>query len=70
MIISQHNRLSFFLFVLIAAAAIGCHETNPNLMSPLGVGAQAPEILATGWINGTPDSTAGKVVVVDCWAHW
>ena len=49
---------------------IGCGPTDPTLMSPLGVGATAPEIAATGWINGTPEATAGKVVVVDCWAYW
>ena len=60
----------FFLCMLVAGMLIGCRPTDPTLMSPLGVGATAPEIAATGWINGTPEATAGKAVVVDCWAYW
>ena len=58
------------LWILVAGMLLGCRPTDPTLMSPLGVGATAPEIAAKGWINGTPEATSGKVVVVDCWAYW
>ena len=54
----------------IAIHLFGCQKTDPSLRSPLGVGAVAPEIVATGWINGAPQSFEGQVVVLDCWAHW
>ena len=40
---------------------------------PLGVGATQPEFQAAGWINGPAPAAsdlAGKVVVIDVWAHW
>ena len=37
---------------------------------PLAVGAEAPGFVAGGWINGTPNTSAGRLVVVDVWALW
>ncbi len=65
-----HATGALCLSMLLAGMFVGCRKTDPTLMSPLGVGANAPEIAAMGWINGTPEATSEKVVVVDCWAYW
>lgn len=44
-------------------------------LSPAGaqVGSVAPEITATGWVNGVAPTQAelqGKIVVVEAWATW
>lgn len=46
---------------------------SQNERTPLGVGATLPPFRAAGWINGPVPSAAelaGKVIVIDVWAHW
>ena len=67
-----------FMFLVAIAVLTGCNtgdQTGPPAAEARasGGGKPAPEILAQGWLNGAPPSTsdlAGKVVVVDVWAHW
>ena len=62
-------RRSAFLLVITGMCA-GCGIQGDG---PLGRGATSPRLLAEGWLNGTAPSEselAGKVVVVDVWAHW
>ena len=66
----HNSQIVVLISILIATFSTGCRQSDPRFMSPLGVGADAPEILAAGWLNGTPDDMSGKVVVVDCWGFW
>ncbi|MFM9963550.1 MAG: redoxin domain-containing protein [Planctomycetaceae bacterium] len=61
------------LFLAVAVTAFawlsGPRKQNRALM-PQG---PAPIIAAAGWVNGeapTPESLAGKVIVIDVWATW
>ena len=65
-----HSNVTNVAIAAVLVALAGCQKSDPSLMSPLDVGAQAPEILASGWVNGTPPDTTGKVIVVDCWGFW
>ncbi len=66
------------VFLVAIAVLTGCNtgeQTGPPAAETQasGGGEPAPEMLAQGWLNGTPPNAsdlAGKVVVVDVWAHW
>jgi hypothetical protein len=60
------------LWIPVALVAIyGCEMGGSgNLLNP---GAPAPPLRAPEWVGGAAPSAAslaGKVVVVDVWAHW
>lgn len=65
-----------FLFLLTLAIIVAVvpwltmRRNRPFIATP---GADAPPIVAQGWLNGeapTPESLAGKVVLIDVWASW
>ncbi len=70
------NRLSLLTLFVAWLVASGCsRSTDSSDMAPLGVGKPMPTLAAAGWLNvqGAPptnEELAGKVVVIDCWAHW
>lgn len=59
------NRL--IIIASISLFVSGCNSGS----APLGIGASLPPLSVEGWTNGDgPGDLAGKVVVVDVWAHW
>lgn len=66
--------MGFILGFLLMLA--GCSRSSDMTgMAPLAVGQPLPALEADGWLNveGAPPTVAelaGKVVVIDCWAHW
>ena len=59
--------------VAVFAMLVGCGGQWQGNSSLLGAGATPPKLVAEGWLNGaapTESEMAGKVVVVDVWAHW
>jgi thiol-disulfide isomerase/thioredoxin len=64
--------------LLVGAAAIGFavlmkQSVQPQRVFSPRVGKQFPALKVEGWLNGpgpTADELAGKVLVVDSWAHW
>jgi len=61
--------LAGFVLMRIIAGGIGTARESGGLQP----GNPAPPIAAAGWINGaapTPETLAGKVVVVEAWATW
>ena len=62
-----------FLLLIVTSFLVGCEMGAPSSPAALGKGSVAPELVAEGWFNGKPPEKAdlaGKVVVVDVWAHW
>lgn len=67
-------------YLALAASALmlsGCNTSTNSYPSEggkkLNVGQAAPALVAEGWLNSTLPSDAelaGKVLVVDAWAHW
>lgn len=54
---------------MTAAMLTACMQSGR--IGGLGVGEQAPQILAEGWLGGQPPQNLdGKVVVVNAWAYW
>ena len=64
----MHRLVLLPVFIVVF---VGCRSRESG--GPLGAGATPPALLAEGWLNGTAPSKsdlAGKVIVVDVWAHW
>ena len=61
-------RIALGLLPLLALVC-GCEQGS----SGMAAGSAPPPLAAEGWLNGSPvrwEQLAGKVVVVDIWAHW
>lgn len=41
-----------------------------NSTGGLPPGNKMPDLLAEGWLNGTPQNLRGKVIVLEAWASW
>ncbi len=62
------TRIALGLLLLLALVS-GCQQGS----SLMATGSAPPQLLAEGWLNGSPvrwEQLFGKVVVVDIWAYW
>lgn len=56
--------------VVIPTLAVLRSGGRPSGTAGLDVGQPLPVLTVAGWLNGSPPDLAGKIVVVEAWAHW
>lgn len=75
---SSGGRSWLVVILLVGVAAIGFTvlmklSLQPERVPSPRVGRPFPALEVEGWLNGpgpTADELAGKILVVDAWAHW